>query len=483
MRRVLLQIAWFLWPPKVGTVLAYMLQSTEYEPRPFLKWFWRTNDFSRVMYRRTLERTRVGRLIQRVAVVGITAQMLLGVSMVYVGITRDEVGLPWFGLALAASASVVWAHLLAALIWLGRLCILRPREAKQAHEVMTRLQAHPGVRIAIAGSYGKTTMKELLRIVLAEGKKVAATPANMNVVSSHARFVRSLNGDEEIVLVEFGEGKPGDVQHFAQMIMPEYAVITGLAPAHLDQYKTLDQAGRDIFSLASAVSRNKLFVNADSPETRSFTHKEAETYSQKKAFGWRVRHAQTSLDGTHFELVKGTRVLRLQSGLVGLYQVGPLAFAAAFALMLGLSEKQVIAGIARTKPFEHRMQPYQLSGAWIIDDTYNGNIEGIRVGTELLASLDAKRKLYVTPGLVDQGKESALIHQKIGQYIAAAKPDVVVLMRNSATAHMQRGLIDAAYAGTVMVEDDPLAFYQNLDSFVAAGDVVLMQNDWTDNYH
>ena len=55
-------------------------------------------------------------------------------------------------------------------------------------------------------------------------------------------------------------------------------------------------------------------------------------------------------------------------------------------------------------------------------------------------------------------------------------------MQNSVAGHIQTGLIESGYAGEITVEEDPLEFYTNLDSFVAAGDVVLMQNDWTDNY-
>jgi UDP-N-acetylmuramoyl-tripeptide--D-alanyl-D-alanine ligase len=168
--------------------------------------------------------------------------------------------------------------------------------------------------------------------------------------------------------------------------------------------------------------------------------------------------------------------------LVGRHLIGPLAFVAAFAMQQGLSKEQVEAGIARTRPFEHRMQPYPLQGAWIIDDTYNGNIEGIRVGTSLLKELPAKRKIYITPGLVDQGAETATIHQAMGRYIADAKPDIVVLMQHSVTPFIRQGLEAAGYSGKVLVEDDPLQFYTNLNLFVAAGDLVLMQNDWPDNY-
>ncbi len=70
----------------------------------------------------------------------------------------------------------------------------------------------------------------------------------------------------------------------------------------------------------------------------------------------------------------------------------------------------------------------------------------------------------------------------MGELIAAAAPDIVVLMKNSVTSYIQAGLEKAAYAGEIRIEKDPLSFYTQLDQFVAAGDIVLMQNDWTDNY-
>jgi UDP-N-acetylmuramyl pentapeptide synthase len=409
-------------------------------------------------------------------------QLAGGLLLVYLGIHGDVTSGVWFGLALVISYPIIWAHVLAIVIALGRVVVIQPREKRQIREAHAIFSAHPGLRVAIAGSYGKTSMKELLQTVLAEGKNVAATPANMNVLSSHARFARSLKGDEDVVLIEFGEGKPGDVKNFTSFVQPTDAVITGLAPAHLDRYRTLAAAGEDIFSVATAVPAGHAYVNVESITVNDFRKDSYEYFDRTGALGWSVSSAITGIDGTSFELTKGSVSIKLHSQLIGLHQVGPLAFAAALGLKLGLTEQQIVAGIAQTKPFEHRMQPYQLTGAWIIDDTYNGNLEGIRAGTKLLADLTATRKVYVTPGLVDQGKQKMAIHQEVGELIAAARPDMVVLMQNSVVDYIKSGLVAGGYTGEVIVQDDPLDFYQHLDHFVVAGDVVLMQNDWTDNY-
>ncbi|KKQ78002.1 MAG: UDP-N-acetylmuramoyl-tripeptide-D-alanyl-D-alanine ligase, partial [Candidatus Daviesbacteria bacterium GW2011_GWA1_38_7] len=125
----------------------------------------------------------------------------------------------------------------------------------------------------------------------------------------------------------------------------------------------------------------------------------------------------------------------------------------------------------------------EAGGAWIIDDTYNGNIEGMLAGLRLLKELPARRKVYVTPGLVDQGKDSAAIHHQLGKAIVRARPDLIILMKHSVTDGIIRGIRDEKYNGQLVIEEDPLNFYNNLDQFVAAGDLVLLQNDWPDNYN
>ena len=464
------------------TILVYMLQNTEYRVGPYLAWYWRTQDFSKVMHRRTLERTRPARLLLLALRVGMLLQIVAGLLLVGLWYWRGLTAGWDFGLALLLSYPIVWAHLAAVQLVMGRELSARPKEHRAIKKSERIFREHPGVRIAIAGSYGKTSMKEVLLTVLGEGKKVAATPANKNVSVSHAHFAAKLTGDEDILLIEYGEGRPGDVAHFARITHPTHAVITGIAPAHLDRYKTLAAAGRDIFSVADYLRGKNVYVNGGSPATKEFMKDTYEVYDAAGALGWKVKNVEVTITGTSFELTKGKRKLQLTSHLLGKHQVGPLALAATLGLAFGLRDEQAVAGVAKTAPFEHRMQPYQLNDAWVIDDTYNGNIEGIRAGTELLAALPAKRKLYVTPGLVDQGRETENVHRQMGELIAAANPNVVVLMQNSVTKFIRSGLEAGKFKNELRLESNPLNFYTNLNHFVAAGDVVLMQNDWPDNY-
>ncbi len=471
-----------LYRPGYPSVLVYMLQASEYRVGPYLNWLWRTKDFSQVKKRRQLEPTRAARLLLSALRLGMLLQIAAGLVLIYFGGWHHLAGGLALGAALIISYPVVWSHLVVLPLLMGRELSAKPKEQRLIRESGKVFERHPGVKIAIAGSYGKTTMKELLNTVLSEGLKVAATPANKNVSSSHARFAAKLKGDEDVLIIEYGEGEPGDVARFARITKPTHAVITGLAPAHLDRYKTLRAAGEDIFSVADYLKGKHVYVNNESPSVKPFLKPAYELFDTGGALGWKVEDVAVSLDGTGFGLKKGRQTLQLKSGLIGRHQVGYLALAAALAMELGLTAEQVTAGIAKTVPFEHRMQPYQLAGAWVVDDTYNGNLEGLRAGTRLLKDLPARRKIYVTPGLVDQGEETKPVHIEAGKLIAAANPDLVVLMKNSVTGFIRQGLAAGKFKGEVRVEPDPLDFYTNLAHFVAAGDLVVMQNDWTDNY-
>lgn len=478
-----------LYAWRYPATLIYMLQNTEYEIGPYLRWYWQTLHFERVMYRRQLKRTRPARLLLGALRVGMLLQICLGVWLIIAWASGNyEAGLA-FGLAAVLATPVVWAHLIAVPLTLGRILIIKPRQWSMIQNSRSIFAGFTGIKIAVAGSYGKTSMKELLVSVLSQGKHVAATPANENVAISHARFAHRLKGNEDILIIEYGEGGPGDVARFADITKPTHAIITGLAPAHLDKYKTLHAAGSDIFSLAKVVPTENLYINAESPDSLAFVTTGQQLYSSKNVLGWRIRDVHVGFDGTRFTMHRPTNdghkkeeELKLHSALLGEHQVGPLALVAALAHDLGLTKAQITAGVAATKPFDHRMQPYQLGGAWIIDDTYNGNIDGIRAGAQLLKQLPAQRKIYVTPGLVDQGADSAKIHTEMGRLIASAEPDMVVLMQHSVTRHIQAGLEAASYKGELLIETDPLNFYQNLEVFVANGDLVMLQNDWPDNY-
>ncbi len=467
-----------LYHPKLPVFLVYMMQQVEYDPDAFIRWVARLPRYSQVMHRQQLVLTSKARLL----ILFVYGAGALSIISMIVLITIKQ----YFVLPVLLLLPLIMIIALYMVILLAWLFIEAPRRRRLTKQSAVLFEHHPAIKIAIAGSYGKTTVKELLNTILNRSKKVAATPGNKNVGLSHAQWISRLDGDEEILIIEYGEGAPGDIGRFARTTRPDKGVITGLAPNHLDHYKTLQAVADDLMSLADYIKAENIYLNAESSDllalgnigTRPFHQ-----YDRDGAEGVVIHNVKISITGMKFQAsINGGPTLDFETALIGYHLLGPLAVCIALASEFGLSADQIRHGVADTKPFEHRMSARQMHGAWIIDDTYNGNLEGMRAGLELLKELSAKRKIYVTPGLVDQGEETTNAHLEIGRLIAEAVPDRVVLMQNSVTDIIKQGMTKAGFRGELVIETNPLEFYTNLEHLLAAGDLVLMQNDLTDNY-
>jgi UDP-N-acetylmuramoyl-tripeptide--D-alanyl-D-alanine ligase len=476
-------LSWF--HPKMPFFVVYMLQQVEYRSEPFLGWLRHlaTNhqSLTSVMHRQTLRLTARAK-----ATLAVLYMLGLGwlAILIWLGVQAfDQPELVIIIAALLVMYPLIVCFVAAAIVELSHALIVAPAERRQIAMTKTILQNHPGTTIVIAGSYGKTTMKELLAKALGTKLRVAATAGNRNTPLAHAQFARSLNGSEDVVIFELGEGAPGDVERFASTLHPDMAIITGLAPNHLDRYGTVEELAQDFMALRNYVPTDRLYYAADSPLLKEYIGPDDQTYDANGGKAWRVSSVKISAELTSFELRYRDEEIHIESTLLGRHQVAPLALVAVLALDMGLTAKELERASKAVKPYEHRMNPYRLQGATIIDDTYNGNLEGIMAGLSFLQEIEAKRKVYVTPGLVDQGDEAEAVHRTIAAKIVEVAPNLLVLMRNSATDIIAAELAKLRYIGEIQIQDDPLAFYQGLEHIVRAGDVVLMQNDWTDNYY
>jgi UDP-N-acetylmuramoyl-tripeptide--D-alanyl-D-alanine ligase len=453
-----------------------MLQATEYHAWEFVKWGHRTKDFGSVMHRRVLIWTKKARMIYAV-MTGVQVAIFVAV-VVLILVPTDGIMLILVGLFLLMLMPILLEFLLVLVVVAGDLLVTRPLTKKKVAEATLRLSQIKATKIAVVGSYGKTTTKEVLRDILAGGKRVKSTPGNMNQPLSIAEFIMGLSGDEEILIFEIGEYHMGDVRKMCEMIKPDFGVITGVSEAHLVNFKTIENIKKTFDEIRDFVADEKLFLNGDNA---ILAEASGVVYAASGMAGLKVSGVKLDAFGTSFVLKGRKEELKIRTALLGEHNIAVVVLGVYLAEQFGVGLTAVKKAVAELKPFEHRMEPRKVNGAVVIDDTYNGNLEGVKAGLRLLKSLDGKRKIYVTPGLVEQGKKTAEIHEEIGREIGFVASEVV-LMNNSTTQFIKKGLDEAGFAGEVQVFDDPLLFYENLPQYVANGDLVLMQNDWTDNY-
>lgn len=457
-----------------------MLQASEYDIAEYLAWFWRTDDFTNVEKRKKLVKTSKTRSLLALA-------WILVLGIVYVAIASLFVSpFPW-NYSLFIFVFVVSPYLLAYCIIVPLIAlkffVQKPLEYRTVNQAKKILQKHTGIKIAIAGSFGKTSMREILKTVLSEGKRVAAPPHSYNTPLGISAFVKTLKGDEEVLIFELGEYYPGDVRTLCQLVQPDIGFITGINEAHLQKFKTLERTTETIYELADYLGSKTTYVNGGNELTRRKARSGHLLYGFEGVGEWKVEDPKTDLSGTSFTLVSNSTRLQLKSSLLGLHQVGPLAATAHVAIRLGLSIEQVQKGIGKTKPFDHRLeQSTDAAGVITLDDSYNGNPDGVRVVIDFLASLKGHRRFYVTPGLVEMGSRTEMIHKEIGHWLAQAGIENVILIRNSVTPYIEQGLEEAGYTGKVLWFEESLRAFAALPHVTIQGDVVLLQNDWPDQY-
>src|SRR3989344_19406 len=463
--------------PRYIRSLVYMLQASEYDALSYLAWVRRTKDFAHVEKRKQLKMTYKALALLASA----WALVVLAAFVAFFGLTGGDEIANLVALAVLLGFPYVLPYILLLPLFIIEMIQL-PVETFLIAQARAKLKKHPAYKIAVAGSYGKTSMREILRTVLHEGKRVAAPGGSENTPIGIARFIHCLKGDEEVLIFELGEYYPGDIKRLAEMVRPNLGVITGVNEAHLSKFKTVEAAVATIFELADFLGDKSLYVNGEDKRAKE-EKRNAFLFSRNGIADWKVVAPETSLDGSSFVLEKGSERISAQSKLLGLHQVGPLSAAAHIALSLGLSVRQIEEGIAKTRPFAHRLERRDdAAGVVTLDDSYNGNPDGVHAVIEFLSSIEGRRRWYVTPGLVEMGNRSEEIHKDIGKQLAEASIEKVVLIKNSVTPWIQQGLKDNSYGGEIIWFDDALKCYEQLPFMTVSGDVVLLQNDWPDQY-
>ncbi len=472
--------------PRFVRSLVYMLQQSEYSVHEYLAWIRRTKDF------RTVEKRKHLVLTHKAWALLVSAWALVGMDAVVIilGLTADDEIAQLFALVVLVGFPYVLPYIILLPLFIIEAVQL-PVEEFLIMQARAKLKKHRAFKIAIAGSYGKTSMREILKTVLAEGpstslgvnKKVAAPGSSENTPIGIARFVSRLKGDEEVLIFELGEYYPGDIKQLATMVQPDLGIITGVNEAHLSKFKTVEAAAATIFELADFLGEKPLYVNGESKYLKTHKSDLWVAYDRDRVGEWNVVAAETSLDGTSFVLEKQNVRINAQSKLLGLHHVGPLAAAAHIGLRLGLSVAQVEQGISKTTSFAHRLERKDdPSGVITLDDSYNGNPDGVKAAIDFLAGIENHRRWYVTPGLVEMGGRSEEIHKDIGRQLAEANIEKVVLIKNSVTPWIEQGLKENSFGGEIVWFDDALDCYNSLPHMTVAGDVVVLQNDWPDQY-
>ncbi|WP_026944286.1 Mur ligase family protein [Helicobacter rodentium] len=265
---------------------------------------------------------------------------------------------------------------------------------------LDKLSSMPNLTIiAITGSYGKTSLKNFLFQILQESFKVYATPRSVNTLTGIiADINQNLSPLTDIYIVEAGARGSGDIKEIVDLISPQVAIVGKIGEAHIEYFKSLENIYSAKYEILESAALNQAYIYKDNIQP---THCSARIIN----FPQDVSGIVATLEGTSFTLKVGGKKLDFQTRILGSFNVINISAAIAVAKDLGVSDEQLVKKVKKLEPINHRLSKIVVNEKIILDDSYNGNLDGMLEAVRL-SSLHKGKKIIVTPGLVESSKEA-----------------------------------------------------------------------------
>lgn len=333
--------------------------------------------------------------------------------------------------------------------------------------------------VAVTGSNGKTTTKELIAAVLATRWAVLKPPGSFNNQWGLPLTLLSLGLEHEALVVEIGANQPGEIAYLAALAAPTAAAVTTVAQVHTEFFGTLDGVREEKAALVRAVGPSGVVaLNADDPRVAGMA---ADARARVVTYG-AARGATVRLAADVEEDERGVRFVFEAEGLrqpvalalAGRHNVTNALAAAAVTWTLGIPPAEIARGLAAARPVKGRCVWRAAGEVRILDDTYNASPASVRAALGALqARRQGRRALVVLGDMLELGAGAADAHAEVGRQVAALPADEFVgvgrLMEAAVEAARAAGLAEAYHATTF---EDTVA---HVLKRVAPGDVIVVK--------
>ncbi len=274
--------------------------------------------------------------------------------------------------------------------------------------------------VAVTGSNGKTTTKQLLASVFAVRGPVLATQGNLNNHIGVPLTLLSLREAHRTAVIEMGANHAGEIARLCELARPDVGVVTQAGDAHLEGFGSRDGVAKAKGELFAALSAGVAVINVDdtyAPLWRQMAGKASVLgFGLSDAADVQALDLHGSADGTRFTLRTPSGKAAVNLPLPGRHNVMNALAAAACGVALALDPDEIADGLSRVQAAQGRLSWYPLpQGGRLLDDSYNANPTSLRVAMELLASLPGRRVL-VLGAMAEVGADAVQRHYEAGQH-------------------------------------------------------------------
>ena len=288
--------------------------------------------------------------------------------------------------------------------------------------------------IAITGSNGKTTTKEILANIMKRGFSVHYNEKNYNNVIGVSQSILAIEKDPDFCIFELGTNNPGEIAELARLTEPDVSLITNINPSHLEGLSDLEGVVEEKLSLFYGTRENgKVVINADDPHigrrfksnghvrtTYAIVNPADLTLTVEQDLDW---------EGSIILFRRAGDEFRARTNLLGMHNLYNILAAAAAASAVGVDFKLITEGIEDFQSYGMRFKPApSKKGYVVIDDTYNANPSSMEWAIKTLLQLPCKGKRIVILGdMKELGEKTAFYHQELGELLDKSGIEVIAL--------------------------------------------------------
>ncbi|MHB9097275.1 MAG: UDP-N-acetylmuramoyl-tripeptide--D-alanyl-D-alanine ligase [Syntrophales bacterium] len=332
--------------------------------------------------------------------------------------------------------------------------------------------------VAITGSSGKTTTKEMIAVIAARSRNILKTEGNLNNLIGLPQTLFGLREGHDLAIVEMGTNCPGEIARLAVIAAPDIGLITNIGPAHLEGLGSIEAVREEKGALFGVMDgQGTALINADDPHIAVI----AERWRGKRVtFGLTpdadvtARRLETAgAEGIRFTLVIDGIGIPVRMPVCGTHNVQNALAAAAAAVALGFDRRAIADGLAAFLPVPGRMEIRRLgNGAFIIMDAYNANPASMREALKTLQGLrGAGSAVAILGDMLELGSEAQELHEGVGTVLAQTGVDRVFLKGTLS-------LFTAAGALKKGLPQERIAFFDEPEEVIALLRVRLKKDDW-----
>ncbi len=367
--------------------------------------------------------------------------------------------------------------ILAQIIILPLEYILKQKIIKKAKE---KLQTLPHIHIiGIVWSYGKTSTKHVLYHTYKDIIPTITTSGNTNTLLGVANFIlQEVQAHHQVVIIEMWEHYAGDIKDLCNLLDPQTIVVAWLTLQHAERMGDIDHIEKVLFEFRWHPSVQHVLINADDPNLEKLQNKYPSDNHTEVQYITAATDIQTQKNFSWIQWNYEDH--NIQTRLLGKHSSIFIMMTLHIAKQLKLDVAALITPIKNIPYIEHRLQLMYnpVSDIYVIDDSYNGNIQWVRATIQLIKDthFDGK-KIYITPGLMELGSFADAIHTEMAQLIHNTF-DLILLIENTNTELIYHKLIERGE------NQDKIIMFANRDEahtqlkkYTSHHSVIIFQND------